>query len=435
MAAASCPLPDDLLIEIFKKLPEKSLLRSKCVQKSWYRLIKKIKRDKIYMFVRLKGNDYEDDLVLYRIDPSLENNSDSKHLHDLRPLLVFPCTSKEQSVSCVKFGSKLYFFGLDYCFSLTDFYHSLYGPTRVHVIEEQDLFGLEPSENNCFSKFRHMFAKTKNPMNNYKYAPVCFVARNKLYVLSRRSYTDTPFEVFCPVEETWEALPSPYDVKKDFDFDKVSPIVAEKDHMVYFATCDAMMSFNLETLDWTITSTHDDQPVFQQGTLVGQMVFGFLDNPLIMRHVCASKPCSRGEDVMQPYLAPDLDFLKALRSSRFTYICEVSCTGYTVVLQDSENKEVVCFVSYGSKLTEDRTAFYTQTSYVALSFFRIPGDFYTSENRSDLGPINDGSYADEKTEDGGVIRRYFNAKYLYSKHFIVSNSHLYTMGEIVKCFV
>ncbi|KAK1395210.1 F-box domain-containing protein [Heracleum sosnowskyi] len=412
----------------------------------------KNKHDNIYMLVRLYSTDEltrihlvaddddddEADLVLYRIDPNQgsEQNSESKHLHDLRPLLVFPCTSKEQGVSCVKFGSKLYFFGLDYCFSLMDFYHSLYGPTRVHVIEEKDLMSLEPSDKNYFSKFRPMFSKTKNPMHDYKYAPICFVADNKLYVLSRKNYTDTPFEVFCPVDETWQALPSPYDVKKDFNFKNVSHNVAEKEHMVYFATSDAMMSFNLETRNWTFTSALADQPVFRQATLVGRMAFGFLDHPRVMSHVSASKPCSRGEEVMQPYLAPDPDFLKALRSSRFTYVWEYGCTGYIVVLQDPDDKEVVCFVTYGSNPPEDWTTDFTESSYVALSFFRIPGDFYTSENRPDIfGPVYDGSYADEKAEDGGVMRRYFSAKYLYTKHFLVNNSHLNALGKIVNCFL
>ncbi|KAK1402084.1 hypothetical protein POM88_001689 [Heracleum sosnowskyi] len=137
------------------------------------------------------------------------------------------------------------------------------------------------------------------------------------------------------------------------------------------------------------------------------MAFGFLDHPRIMSHVCASKPYSRGKEVMQPYLAPDPDFPKALRTSRFTYIWEYGCTGPT-------------------------------KSYVALSFFRIPGDFfYTSENRPRIsGPIKDASYADEKAEDGGLMRRYFNAKYLYTKHFLVSNSENHvTAGGIVNCFL
>lgn len=99
---------------------------------------------------------------------------------------------------------------------------------------------------------------------------------------------------------------------------------------------------------------------------------------------------------------------------------------------------MVCFVTYGNKLnklTEDGAEVYNKRSYVALSFFRVPGDFYTSENRPLLGHRNDGSYADEKAEDGGVIRRYFNAKYQYTKHFGVNNSHLYTAGDIVHCFV
>lgn len=76
-------------------------------------------RSFMYMLVSLKNRA---GFVLYRMDPlsHLENNDCSSHdLDELRPLLVFPSTCSRMEIeyfSCIKFGSKLYFFGLDHYF-------------------------------------------------------------------------------------------------------------------------------------------------------------------------------------------------------------------------------------------------------------------------------------------------------------------------------
>ncbi|KAK1377010.1 F-box domain-containing protein [Heracleum sosnowskyi] len=361
-------------------------------------------------------------MVLYRIDSlhGLRYDSNSTHLHHLRPLLVFPDSSE---ISCVKFGSKIYFFGLDYYF--LDNYDPSIDHAYVYSMEEKDLMGIEPSEDNIITKFEHLLTKTKRPMHSYKWSPYCFVANNKLYVLTRWSNPWSSFEVFSPVDETWQLLPSPY-TYQNMNEPVLSHLV-DKEHIVYFSTCDDFFSFNLETLEWKAASNH---AWCRQATLVGEMAFGFIGN-FGVKHICASKPFSRGEEVMQPYLAPDRDFLEVLRSSRFTYIIEGCYTDYIVALQDSDNKQVLCIVTYGRN-TNPIWDPDTTTSYLALSFFGIPGNFFTK-----ISPVQgmDTSYAQERAIDGGVIRRYFNAEFQYTKHFTFTNSFLNTNRNTVNFFL
>ncbi|KAL1813685.1 hypothetical protein ACET3Z_023750 [Daucus carota] len=405
---------DDILTEILKRLPKKALFRFKCVNKSWNRLIQtpyfgalqsdhnKTNLRNIYMLVFLHwGN-----LALYGIDPvhGLGYNSDSTDLHDLHPLLVFP-TGRRMShsvIGCVKFGSKIYLFGLDYFFSLHD------EKTSVYTMEEKDLMSIEPSEDNSIANFKHLLTKTKNPMHGAKLKPLCFVANSKLYVFSGFS-TETRFEVFSPVDEAWHVLPTPHDdnaVPGDFDDYEFTYLFLEKsEQVVYFAVVGYILSFNLKTHKWNPASPH---------------------------RLTMLPP---GEEVMQPYLAADKDFLEVLGSpSRFTYMTKrkMFYEDYIIGLEDSDNKEVMCFLTHGSKPAEDPISCPDyKTSYVALSIFRICNDLYTEKR-----PASEhySTYADEEGEDGAVVRRYFNAKFLYTKHFIISNSRLHAMGMIVTCF-
>lgn len=161
------------------------------------------------------------------------------------------------------------------------------------------------------------------------------------------------------------------------------------------------------------------------------MAFGILPDQRVS-YVCASKMTSRGEEFMQPYLAPDKAFLEVLRYSRFTYMFKQCSTDYIVAFQDSDGKQQLCIITYGCRPLEKRFSPYETTCYVALSFYDIPGDFYTSEDRHFHEPDVYASYADEKTKDGGVIRRYFSAKFLYTKHFIINN---FSFGTIETCFL
>lgn len=86
---------------------------------------------------------------------------------------------------------------------------------------------------------------------------------------------------------------------------------------------------------------------------------------------------------------------------------------YIVVLQDPVGTQVPCIVTYGNSALENGCPVDKSMSYVAVSFFNIPGDFYTSKDR----PVQEDdiyAYADENAEDGSVVRRYFNAKFLYT---------------------
>ena len=97
----------------------------------------------------------------------------------------------------------------------------------------------------------------------------------------------------------------------------------------------------------------------------------------------------------------------------------------------------MCVVTYGPKPSDQirHCPFDSKTSYVALSFFDIPGDFYTSKGRPQGEYDSRDSYADEKAEDGdGVSIRYFNAKFRHASHFVISNTQLPTHGQLVACF-
>ncbi|KAL8093655.1 hypothetical protein AgCh_035514 [Apium graveolens] len=206
--------------------------------------------------------------------------------------------------------------------------------------------------------------------------------------------------------------------------------------MVYFATTSVLSSFNLQTHQWTILACFDTFITPEPFTF-GQQLFRYISNPVIgnmafgilpdgfVSYVCASRMTPRGEEFMQPYLAPDKAFLEVLRHSRFTYMSKECSTDYIVALQDSDGKQQLCIITFGCKPSDT-------TYYVALSFFGIPGDFYTSEDRHVHEPDVYTSYADEKAKDGGLIRRYFSAKFLYTKHFIISSP----LSEIIEtCFL
>ncbi|KAK1376799.1 hypothetical protein POM88_032992 [Heracleum sosnowskyi] len=110
------------------------------------------------------------------------------------------------------------------------------------------------------------------------------------------------------------------------------------------------------------------------------MAFGLLPDHFVS-YVCASRMTSRGEEFMQPYLAPDKAFLDVLTYSRFNYMFKQCSTDYIVALQNSDDKQQLCIITHGCKPPEKRCSPNDTTSYVALSFFDIPGDFYTSEDR------------------------------------------------------
>lgn len=280
-------------------------------------------------------------------------------------------------------------------------------------------------------------------MHELKLFPIVFVANDKLYILSG-CFLDTIFEVFSPADGTWQVLPNPEDDALEFHYyaDGVSYLVMEQEQIVYFATTRLLSSFNLQTHQWAI-HTYFNSPTPAHFTF-GQQKFRYICNPIIgklafgilpdqrVSYVCASKMTSRGEEFMQPYLAPDKAFLEVLRYSRFTYMFKQCSTDYIVAFQDSDGKQQLCIITYGCRPLEKRFSPYETTCYVALSFYDIPGDFYTSEDRHFHEPDVYASYADEKTKDGGVIRRYFSAKFLYTKHFIINN---FSFGTIETCFL
>lgn len=408
----------------------------------------------MYMLVSLENRA---GFVLYRIDPlsHLENNNCSSHdLDELRPLLVFPSTCSRMEIeyfSCIKFGSKLYFFGLDHYFDA----FGIHGESvNVYTIEEDVLMGIKPSEDNDVNNFKQLFTKTKNPMHGPKYVPAIFVANQKLYVMSKY-YAKTLFEVFSPVDETWQVLPTPND---DVPLGSGVSFVSEQNQIFYYIAADTLLSFNLETHEWTIPPDYfdndcytyfDDVHIYPRPppayldkcvSLVGDMAFGYVYDQYDAKtyYVSASRTFSSGKELMKPNLAPDEDFLEVLRTSRFTYMSEHYnlYSDYIVALQDLDGKQVLCIVTYGTKLPDENgDNVNTKTSYVALSFFDIPGNFYTSEER----PVQEcdlhASFADEKkAEGGGVVRSYFNAKFRHTAHFIINSSHLCTHGQLEACF-
>lgn len=404
----------------------------------------------MYMLVSLEDRV---GFVLYRIDPlsHLENNDFSSSHDELRPLLVFPSTCSRMEIeyfSCIKFGSKLYFFGLDHYFDSFGIHED---SVNVYTIEEDVLMGIKPSEDNDVNNFKQLFTKTKNPMFGPKCVPTIFVANQKLYVMSKY-YSETLFEVFSPVDETWQVLPTPYDEP----LGKGVSVVSEQNQTFYYIAADTLLSFNLKTHEWTIPPDYFDHdyttfgdvhvyprppPAFLDKcvSVIGDMAFGYVyDHDAKTYYVSASRTFSSGEELMKPNLAPDRDFLEVLRTSHFTYMSEhyELYSDYIVALQDLDGKQVLCIVTYGTKLPDENgDNVDTKTSCVALSFFDIPGNFYTSEER----PIQEydvpASFADEKkAEDGGMVRRYFSAKFRHTAHFIINTSHLCTRGQLKACF-
>ncbi|KAK1387009.1 hypothetical protein POM88_015187 [Heracleum sosnowskyi] len=228
---------------------------------------------------------------------------------------------------------------------------------------------------------------------------------------------------------------------------------------------DHNLSFNLQTHEWiTPPNYYDDDsdyydhdssssdPLtflhYKPVSVVNDMAFGFRHKSsghdlegnciCVSKYVCASHTISGGEELMQASLAPDQDFLEVLRSSRFAYIHKGEgeyFDDWLVALQDVDGKQVLCIVTYGSDGTyrpiSDRSA------YVALSFFDIPGDFYTLKDsrvqECDV-ELDARLYADQKDEDGDVVRRYFSAKHRHTTHFSVNTSHRLPCGKIVACF-
>ncbi|KAL1817998.1 hypothetical protein ACET3Z_020572 [Daucus carota] len=397
MAAAGY-LSEDILPEIFKRLPIESLNRFKCVAKSWYHLIhspyvkalhyNNHRQHCLYMLVRHPIHV----CALYRFDP----------LHDpqhLLPLLVFPRSSTNHQLSLIKLGSKIYIFGLP------EYWHPEHNPERsIYTIDEWDLLDIKPSFDNTITKFKHIFTKTMEPMRGDKYKPILFVANGKLYVLSRFS-GENMFEVFCPVHKSWQVLPSPncYFMSEDIYF-----VVVEQEQMVYFSTATDLVSFNLETHKWW--TIHSNTPVEPFGPgwkwtchdasicvpIIRGLAFRYFDvdvyNP---NYICACKTYCQGEELL---LAPDEAFLEELSSSRFTYMSENSCSEYMIGLQDCDGTQVLCIVTYGhSSLDLDYTI-----NHVALSFFDITGDFYTSEDR----PLHANDFDDIfQAEDGDPDHR------------------------------
>ncbi|KAK1386973.1 hypothetical protein POM88_015151 [Heracleum sosnowskyi] len=404
----------------------------------------------MYMLVYLKDRTGS---VLYRIDPVsyLETNDCSSHdLDELRPLVVFPSTCSRMDVdyfSCIKLGSKLYFFGLDHYFDSFGIHED---STNVYTIEEDVLMGIKPSETNHVNNFKQLFTKTKNPMFGPKYVPTVFVANHKLYVMSKY-YTKTLFEVFSPVDETWQVLPTP----NDGPLGSGVSVVSEQNQTFYYIAADILCSFSLETHEWTMPPdfydqycyTNYDDDIYPRPpailldkcvTFIGDTAFGYVyDHDTKTYYVSASRTFSSGEELMKPNLAPDRDFLEVLRTSRFTYMSGhyKLYSDYIVALQDLDGKQVLCIVTYGAKLPDKKgDNVNTKTSYIALSFFDIPGNFYTSEERP-VQECNVHAFADEKkAEDGGVVRRYFNAKFRHTAHFVINSSNLCTHGQLKACF-
>ncbi|KAF1002572.1 uncharacterized protein LOC141700900 [Apium graveolens] len=315
--------------------------------------------------------------------------------------------------------------------------------TSVYTLEEKDLVSIQPSEDNNVNNFKHLFTKINNPMHSPKSHPTLFVADQKLYVISHYCPKNSSFEVFTPTDQTWQVLPSPpYSKARSLD---VPLLVLEQEHMVFF--CNFLFSFNLQTYTWIPTadsiyySNSDDTPSFpptfyrKRVSLIGDMAFGFLYNAPEGNYICASRPTTIAKELMQPNLAPDQAFLEVLRSSRFTYMNNKGYddlySDYIVALQDLDGKQILCIVTYGTDLEPAHETGCYETSHVALTFFDIPGDFYTSK---DTSLDSSYAYADDTTEDGSVARSYFNAKFRHTAHLVVSNSHFSTHGRLEACF-
>lgn len=406
----------------------------------------------MYIFVSL----YDDaGFALYRINALHHLNNSSHHLNELDPLLFFPNTGAHMEpdfFNCVKFGSKFYFFGLDYYFGTVD----LAATSNVYTLEEEDLNAIQPSLDNHIHNFGHLLTTTKNPMHGPKYSPIFFAANQKLFVLSQRKTSKYIFEVFSPSDETWQVLPFPI----NYPLGELASHVVfkEQQQLVYFGDGEDILSFNLETYEWIApphyfdnfdeydytSSSHHRTFQCKPVSVIAGMAFGFRRNrsSRISKgyYVCAAQTISGGEELMQPSLAPDQAFLEVLRSSRFAYMNNDRdlYSDRLVALQNLDGKQALCIVTYGSKPPDETTdlPICNRTAYVALSFFDIPGDFYTLKDSpvQEIDVEKDATYADQMDEDGAVVRRHFSAKYRHTTHFIINDSHIFPCGRLVACF-
>ncbi|KAL8157505.1 hypothetical protein AgCh_002276 [Apium graveolens] len=196
---------------------------------------------------------------------------------------------------------------------------------------------IKPSEHNDVNNFKHHFTKTKNPMHGPKYLPAIVVAKQKMYVMSKYP-TDTLFEVYSPVDETWQVLPIP----NDAPFGRGLSVVSQQKQTCYFIASDTLLSFNLQTHEWTLPPDFfqhnsyadccDASYIYPPPpsefldkcvSLIGGMAFGYVyDHDAKSYYVSASRTFTSAEDFMKPNLAPDRDFLEALRTSRFAYMSQ-----------------------------------------------------------------------------------------------------------------
>ncbi|KAK1361948.1 hypothetical protein POM88_046422 [Heracleum sosnowskyi] len=180
-------------------------------------------------------------------------------------------------------------------------------------------------------------------------------------------------------------------------------VVSEQNQTFYYIAADTLLSFSLETHEWMMPPDFfyqdcytdcDDVHIYPRPppafldkcvTFIGDKAFGYVyDRDDKTYYVSASRTFFSGEELMKPNLAPDRDFLEVLRTSRFTYMSEhyKLYSDYIVALQDLDGKQVLCIVTYGAKLPDEKgDNVNTKTSYIALSFFDIPGNFCTSEER------------------------------------------------------
>ncbi|KAK1361950.1 hypothetical protein POM88_046424 [Heracleum sosnowskyi] len=200
--------------------------------------------------------------------------------------------------------------------------------------------------------------------------------------------------------ETWHVLPTPNELKYRL---VVGYLLFRSKTRLSITSQLTLLSFSLETHEWMMPPDFfyqdcytdcDDVHIYPRPppafldkcvTFIGDKAFGYVyDRDDKTYYVSASRTFFSGEELMKPNLAPDRDFLEVLRTSRFTYMSEhyKLYSDYIVALQDLDGKQVLCIVTYGAKLPDEKgDNVNTKTSYIALSFFDIPGNFCTSEER------------------------------------------------------
>ncbi|KAL1811781.1 hypothetical protein ACET3Z_021846 [Daucus carota] len=161
----------------------------------------------------------------------------------------------------------------------------------------------------------------------------------------------------------------------------------------------------------------------------------------IMRvsYVCASKMTSRGEEFMQPYLAPDEAFLEVLRYSRFTYMFKQCSTDYIVAFQDSDGKQQLCIITYGCRPLEKRFSPYETTCYVALSFYDIPDKrWWRDQEDAALVETKKGLHARPAENLIGLRKKVTHLQMRYMLNKVVSGSlTIWQIGSticILVCF-